>query len=296
MTMNDSHKEHARPQRAAPPPASRGARRRPWCVALLAAAIALPCAAQPAAPALEAPPATASTATSARDIAARLEALYPATHFGTVNPTQWPGVFEVVMGANIAYVDESGQYFLFGHLYDMKSQRDLTAEHKDTLARVDFGTLPLSDALKEVRGNGSRVLAIFSDPDCPYCRKLESDIRNLDNVTIYTFLMPLASLHPGAHDKAVAVWCAKDRIAAWHATMLHDEAPARADCPNPVERNIALGERLGINGTPTLIAADGRMLPGAASKDQIEAWLVRSTVSAQGAANPEGIPRGGIPQ
>lgn len=255
---------------------------------VLAAAIALPCAAQPASST-----ATAATNTTAAAIAmgSRLQALYPSTRFGAVNPTPWPGVFEVVMGANLAYVDQSGQYFLFGHLYDMKSQRDLTAERKDTLARIDFDALPLDDAMKEVRGNGTRVLAIFSDPDCPYCQKLETDIRGLTNVTIYTFLMPLVSLHPAAHSKAVSVWCAKDRTAAWHATMWRGESVPQADCPHPVDRNVALGERLGINGTPTLIAADGRMLPGAASKEQIEAWLLRSAVSAPGDAKSEVVPR-----
>jgi thiol:disulfide interchange protein DsbC len=115
---------------------------------------------------------------------------------------------------------------------------------------------------------------------------LEADIRELTNVTIYTFLMPLVSLHPAAHRKAVSVWCAKDRIAAWQATMWRGEAVPQADCPHPVDRNVALGERLGINGTPTLVALDGRMLPGAASKEQIEAWLQRSAVSAQGDAKP----------
>ena len=94
----------------------------------------------------------------------RLQALYPSTRFGEIRPTPWPGVFEVAMGANLAYVDASGQYFLFGHLYDMKAQRDLTAERKDTLARIDFNALPLADAIKDVRGRGSRALAIFSDP------------------------------------------------------------------------------------------------------------------------------------
>jgi len=142
------------------------------CTGLLAAAMALPCLAQSTAPA--AAQSTPATTMPSPDIAMsdRLQALYPSTHFGAVNPTPWPGVFEVVMGANIAYVDASGQYFLFGHLYDMKAQRDLTAEHKDTLARIDFNALPLSDAMKEVRGNGSRVLAIFSDPDCPAQRRL----------------------------------------------------------------------------------------------------------------------------
>lgn len=234
---------------------------------LLSAACTLPAAAQ-------------STAAAPTSISERLQALYPATRFGAVNTTPWPGVFEVVMGANLAYVDESGQYFLFGHLYDMQSQRDLTVERKDTLARVDFAALPLADAVKEVRGTGARTLAIFSDPDCPYCRRLEAEIKNLSDVTIYTFLMPIASLHPEARSKAIAVWCAPDQVEAWHALMWRDEKIPTKECAHPIDRNVALGERLGINGTPTLVAADGRVLPGAASLAQIEAWLARDTTTA----------------
>jgi thiol:disulfide interchange protein DsbC len=268
-----------------------------FCVGVLLAALALPCTAHsfektspPPAVQSTKQPTPANTPTTA-PIAARLQRLYPATHFGVVNPTSWPGVYEVLMGANIAYVDESGQYFLFGHLYDMKAQRDVTAERKDSIAQIDFASLPLSDAIKEVRGNGARVLAIFSDPDCPYCKRLESDLRPLTDVTLYTFLMPIASLHPSARDKAVAIWCAKDRVAAWDATMRQDQALPHAECPHPIDRNIALGERLGIVGTPTIVAADGRVLPGAASKEQIEAWLTRSTASAQTAASPAAMPR-----
>jgi len=241
----------------------------------------LPSAAQTSAPA---PGSHAS-------ILERLQHLYPATRFGAVNPTPWPGVFEVAMGANLAYVDESGQFFLFGHLFDMKAQRDLTAERKDSLARVDFQALPLTDAVKDVRGSGARTLAIFSDPDCPYCRKLEAEMRGLTDVTIYTFLMPLASLHPQARGKAIAVWCAKDQTAAWQALMLRNEASAANDCPHPVDRNVSLGERLGITATPTLVAADGRILAGAASAVQIEAWLARGTASAEGPAVRRGPAR-----
>ena len=214
----------------------------------------------------------------------RLQALYPSTRFGEIRPTPWPGVFEVAMGANLAYVDASGQYFLFGHLYDMKAQRDLTAERKDTLARIDFNALPLADAIKDVRGRGSRALAIFSDPDCPHCRRLEAELKSLSDVTIHTFLMPIASLHPQARAKAIAVWCAKDRRGAWQALMTRDQVPSSADCAHPVDRNVALAERLGVTGTPTLVAADGRVLPGAASAEQINAWLSRSATSAEGSA------------
>ena len=223
-----------------------------------------------------------------RPLVERLQALYPSTRFGAIHPTAWPGVFEVAMGANLAYVDATGRYFLFGHLYDMRQQRDLTAERKDAMARIDFGSLPLGDALTEVRGKGTRTLAIFSDPDCPYCRRLEAELRGLDDVTIHTFLMPLASLHPAARGKAVSVWCSTDRLATWQALMLRDALPTQADCPHPVDRNVALGEQLGINGTPTLISGDGRVLAGAASRDQIEAWLSRPGAGAPSAAAGSG--------
>ena len=227
----------------------------------------------------------------------RLQALYPSTRFGEIRPTPWPGVFEVAMGANLAYVDASGQYFLFGHLYDMKAQRDLTAERRDTLARIDFSALPLADAIKDVRGRGSRALAIFSDPDCPHCRRLEAELKGLSDVTIHTFLMPIASLHPQARAKAIAVWCAKDRLGAWQALMTRDQVPPSADCAHPVDRNVALAERLGVTGTPTLVAADGRVLPGAASAEQINTWLSRSTTSAEGPApgNPAAQATGKAP-
>ena len=207
----------------------------------------------------------------------RLKSLYPATQFGAVSATPLPGIYEVVLGNQLAYVDGSGQYFLFGHLYDMKAQRDITAERKDLLARIDFAALPLDDALKEVRGNGSRVLAIFSDPDCPYCKKLEADLKALTDVTIYTFLMPLASLHPDARGKAIAVWCAAEPLKAWRSLMDAGQTPSGTECPHPIERNIALGDRLGISGTPTLVANDGRVMAGAAGLAQIDAWLSRRT-------------------
>lgn len=233
-------------------------------------------------------------------LAARLQTQYPATHFGAVNPTPWPGVFEVVMGAKLVYVDAGGQFFLFGHLFDMQAQRDITAERQENLTRIDFSALPLGDALKEVRGNGKRTLVIFSDPDCPYCRRLESTIKGLTDVTIFTFLMPLATLHPDARGHAISVWCTTDRIQAWHTLMHGNErrenpsansaaaASSAAPCAHPVDRNIALGERLGISATPTLVAEDGRMLPGAGTLTQIEAWLGASSTSAEGPATAQG--------
>lgn len=222
--------------------------------------------------------AVASSATGAADDAAetlsvRLKEMYPATKIERVQRSEIPSLFEVVMGKNAAYTDATGRYFVFGHLFDMKEQRDLTAERVEKAARVSFGELPLADAIKTIRGKGERVLAVFSDPDCPYCRRLELELEKLDNVTLYTFPFPLDGLHPEARDKSIAVWCSPNRGQAWAELMKSGKAPVSRKCDHPIERNVQLGQRLGIQGTPTLLAADGRTLSGAAPKERIEQWL-----------------------
>lgn len=203
-----------------------------------------------------------------------LKLAYPKTRFQKVSPTPITGIYEVVMGKNVAYVDANVRYFLFGTLFDMEKQEDLTERSRSESNRVDFSSLPLDIAIKTVRGNGERVLAVFSDPDCPYCKKLEADLVKLDNVTVYTFLMPLDSLHPNAAAKADAVWCQSDRSAAWTNLMLKGKTPKPvAGCVSPVKETVALGARLGINGTPYLIASDGRTMPGAADVARLESFV-----------------------
>lgn len=206
-------------------------------------------------------------------IEAALKAAYPATTFRDIRPTPLPGIYEVSMGRNLAYVGSDGRYFLFGHLYDMREQRDLTADRLEAARRIDFASLPLADAITTVRGNGARVLAVFSDPDCPYCRKVEQELAKLDNVTVHTFLYPLAELHPEARQRAIAVWCAPDRAAAWQALMVNGKAPSAAECAHPIDRNIALARKLGVEGTPALFEIRGRHLAGAAPAQRIEAFL-----------------------
>ena len=209
----------------------------------------------------------------AENLEKRLKDLYPATRIERVQTSEIPALYEVTMGKNSAYTDATGRYFVFGHLFDMNTQRDLTAERMEKQQRIDFGQLPLGDAIKTVRGKGERVLAVFSDPDCPYCKRLEAELDKLDNVTLYIFPYPLEGLHPEAVGKAVAVWCAPDRVRAWADLMRTGKVPASRNCENPIQRNIQLAQRLGINGTPTMLSTDGRMLPGAASSDRIEQWL-----------------------
>lgn len=203
----------------------------------------------------------------------QLTATYPATEFREIRATPMTGIYEVTMGSNVAYVGSDARHFLFGHLYDMQTQRDLTAERLEQARRIDFTSLPLADAIQTVRGDGSRRLAVFSDPDCPYCKQLEQTLAKLDNVSIHTFLYPLDELHPEARAKAIAVWCAQDRAGAWQALMLDGKPPRPADCAHSIDRNIALARKLGVDGTPILFDIQGRRLAGAAPADRVEAFL-----------------------
>jgi thiol:disulfide interchange protein DsbC len=223
-----------------------------------------------------------------------LRALYPATTFTRVQSTPVPGLYEVALGNNIAYAAEDGRYFVFGHLFDLQAQRDLTVANAPASAvapaRVDFAALPLADAIKTVRGDGRRVLAVFSDPDCPYCQQLEAHLAALDDATVYTFLLPIAALHPQATRKAIAVWCAADRSRAWRAVVLERKTPSSKTCAHPIERNLALAAKLEVRGTPTLIAADGRMAAGLMPAAELSAWLDADVATDRAAALPEDHP------
>jgi len=210
---------------------------------------------------------------AAPQIAERFRAIYPKTTFKEVRKSKVAGLYEVVMGENVAYTDDTGRYFIFGHLFDMKEQVDLTAQRRVEAKKSEFPAQFLGNAIKTVKGDGSRVVAIFSDPDCQYCQKLEGELARMDNVTIYTFLYPLETLHPEAKTKAIAIWCSEDPQKAWTRTVLTGAAPKLVACNNPVNDNLVLGSRLGVTGTPTLIALDGRVLPGAVPAEKLDQWL-----------------------
>jgi thiol:disulfide interchange protein DsbC len=206
-----------------------------------------------------------------------LKRAHPSTRFNSVQATPIPGVYEVVMGQNIAYVSETGRYFLIGRLIDMVDKTDITASTKERIAqRVEWKDLPLKDAIKF--GSGALQLAVFSDPDCPFCRQLEAELDKLEGVTVYVFPYPIASLHPSAAKTAANIWCAPNRAQAWRNYLIRKTPPpaAKAGCDaSAIERNVALADSLSINATPTLISGDGRIASGMSPAATILAWLQR---------------------
>jgi thiol:disulfide interchange protein DsbC len=184
------------------------------------------------------------------------------------------GLYEVLIRGEIYYVDKDVNFVIAGRMFDARTREDLTQKRLDTALKVDFKSLPLDRAVKTVRGNGSRVMVTFEDPNCPYCKKHRANLQDLKDVTIYTFLYPILS--PDSHEKSKAIWCAKDRAASWDEYMVQGKAPpaAAADCKTPLEQNVALGRDLGINGTPTIIFADGSRIAGAPPVPLLEQRLV----------------------
>ena len=188
----------------------------------------------------------------------------------SISKTPINGLYEVLLEDNdIYYADASGNYLVQGSLIDTRTKRNLTEERTEKISAIAFNTLPLKDAITIVRGNGQRKLAVFEDPNCGYCKRFERDLQKVDNITVYLFLYPI--LGADSMDKSRHIWCAKDPSKAWLDYMTRDTAPPVATCDSSaLARNVEFGRKHKISGTPTLLAQDGKRVPGAIPVAQIE--------------------------
>ncbi len=192
----------------------------------------------------------------------------------SVAPANILGLYEIyTQDRQILYTDEGVTVLIAGDILDAKTLKNITEARMKVLGAIKPETLPLELAMKKVKGNGKRKLVVFSDPDCPYCRKLEKELTGITDVTIYTFVYPIASLHPQAPDRSRWIWCSADRQKTWDNYLLHNVMPAQKDCANPLETIQALGAKYRINGTPTLIFADGQVVPGVMARDDLDKAL-----------------------
>jgi len=189
-----------------------------------------------------------------------------------VRKTPMAGLFEVRIGSEVFYTDPEGNFLINGHLIDTKLQRNLTEERVDKLMAIDFSALPVKDAFTIVRGNGKRRIAVFEDPNCGYCKRFERDLQKVDNVTVYMFLYPI--LGPDSVEKSRHIWCAKDKGKTWQDWMVREQPVQPASCDTAaLTRNLELGRKHKITGTPTLVFVDGTRVPGAIGTAQVEKLL-----------------------
>ena len=210
---------------------------------------------------------SASVAANEAEIRKNLEPKIGGAKIEGVQPAPIAGLFEVQIrgaeGIQIVYTDAAGHMVIQGNIVDLRQGRDLTRERMQKLSAIDFKKLPLDLAVKVQRGNGKRVLAMFSDPYCPACRQFERSLAQLTDVTIYVFMYPV--IRPENADHSRAVWCSQDKVKAWlelaaSAKPKIPDAPAR--CDNPVDKVLALGKSLGVNSTPTLYLVNGEKISG----------------------------------
>jgi thiol:disulfide interchange protein DsbC len=187
------------------------------------------------------------------------------------------GLYEVQLEGDLIYTDEKVTHVILGEIVDAKTRKNLTEERKQKLAQIKFSDLPLDLAVKQVKGNGKRVLATFEDPNCSYCRKLAKELQGVNDVTIYTFVYPILS--PDSSEKAKNLWCAGDRAKAWNDLMIEGKQPASVNCDHPTDKVVAMGRKLNVRGTPTMFFADGSRAPGYMPAAMLEKALDKGSAS-----------------
>jgi thiol:disulfide interchange protein DsbC len=199
---------------------------------------------------------------------------FPGAQISSVKKTPYSGLFEVYLDGQLVYMDAKGQYVFAGDVIDLKTRRNLTQDRLAKLQAVDWKVFPLNNAIKSVKGKGERKLIVFSDVDCPFCRKFEAELAKVDNITVYTFLYPIEGLHPKAVQTSRQIWCASDRNKAWDDYITKGSVPGNdGKCANPVDATVALGNKLGVGGTPTIFFANGVRVPGMVPAAQLERLL-----------------------
>jgi thiol:disulfide interchange protein DsbC len=227
---------------------------------------------------------------SIASITQKLKQLYPATQFKSIEPTPMKGVYQVVMGQNVAYVDETGRYFMFGHVFDMATQTDLTENVLTEVSRVKFDELISKSGNQVLRfgnQNAKPSLIVFSDPNCGFCKQFERELKTLvekrADLSVWVMMYPV--LGQDSMDKTVSIWCAKDKENVWRQWMLGTSVkakePAYQTCENPIMSNLQVGKSLNISGTPSLILPNGTVLSGYKTATELEGYLTEIATQAK---------------
>ncbi len=194
----------------------------------------------------------------------------------SIKETPYAGLYEIRVGNDILYTDKTGTYLFSGHVFNLTTSTDLTKERLEEINKIKFSDLPLDKAIKTVKGDGKRVIAVFEDPNCGYCKRFrQTTLKETDNITVYTFMYNI--LADDSFTKSKNIWCSPDRSKAWEDWMVNNKAaPAAAEkCDSPNDQVLELGHKLGVSGTPAIFFADGTRVPGAIDTKALEEKLAK---------------------
>ena len=213
----------------------------------------------------------------------KLNALIPSMSPDSVKPTPVNGVYEVVYGAQVMYLSEDGRYMFRGNLIDLDQREDLTEQtqskaRKLALSKVNEDEMIVfSPTANETR----HTVTVFTDIDCPYCRKLhaEMDEYSKAGIKVRYLMFPRMGIDSPAYKKAMSVWCAKDQNKAM-TDAKQGKAVASKSCDNPIQRQMELGQMIGVNGTPAFVLENGELVPGYRPASEL-AYLLESMNSAR---------------
>jgi thiol:disulfide interchange protein DsbC len=188
----------------------------------------------------------------------------------SIAKTPYAGLYEVRIGGDIVYTDAKADFLFVGRILDTRTQKDYTRARLEDINKIKFADLPFDSALKMVKGNGKRVIAVFEDPNCGYCKRFRQTLGDMENVTVYTFMYNILSEDSAVKSKNI--WCSPDRAKAWDEWMLNGKAAAAApaNCATPNDKIFELGRKMKITGTPTIFFADGTRIPGAVDAKTLE--------------------------
>lgn len=192
-----------------------------------------------------------------------------------VNEAPVKGIYEVTYGPKLYYVSHDGRYLFDGELFDLNSRTNLTEKKRagarlKMLASIDES----SQVIFKAKGEEKHVITVFTDIDCGYCRKLHSGMAQMNElgITVRYMAFPRAGVNSASYDKAVSVWCAKDRNKAMDIAK-SGNTPEKATCDSPVKAQYELGQALGVTGTPSILFEDGTLMPGYLPPQQLSMTL-----------------------
>jgi thiol:disulfide interchange protein DsbC len=197
------------------------------------------------------------------------------TQIETIIKTPYNGLYEVKVGNEIIYSDAEGKFVFIGRILDTETSKDITQSRLDEINKIKFTDLPLDAAVKSVKGTGKRVIAVFEDPNCGYCKRFRKTLADTKDITVYTFMYPILS--DDSRTKVKNVWCSADKAKTWDDWMLNGKTPAAAaescNATASTDKVVELGRKLKVTGTPTIFFTDGSRVPGAIDSKALESRL-----------------------